>query len=268
MFCLVLPAPTLTGGFPELRCLSRTTLGFRPSPDYRSGGRAMAVLADAAPCGPVPSRTCKRQWTVRLPAVQQAAAAVSACPCRSRAGVHRAGRLRVAGVRRLRLRSQVGPLMSAGCADLAGTQGRPRNRTPRQCPLDVRPAAGRTAALRRGHGRGAPEQGRDMAIAGGRPSMHAPPVAAVDANRRRRCPRRQHKPRRGRLSRPGCPPHGVLPLAADTAAVSAGASGTAAARRCRPDGWCPPRTPPPAGVRCYRKRSPDRWPLVWCRHCR
>jgi hypothetical protein len=211
----------------------------------------MAVLADAAPCGPVPSRTCKRQWTVRLPAVQQAAAAVSPCPCRSRAGVHRAGRLRAAGVRRPRPRSQVWtadvcrlrrpgpqPRASAGPDTAALSAGRP----------GVRPGAGRTAALRRGHGRGAPEQGRDMAIAGGRPSMHVPPAAAVEANRRMRCPRRQHKPRRGRLSRPECPPHGVLPQPADTAAVSAGASGTAAARRCRPDGWCPPRTPPPPAV--------------------
>jgi hypothetical protein len=31
-----------------------------------------------------------------------------------------------------------GPPMSAGCADLAGTQGRPRDWTPPRCPLDVR----------------------------------------------------------------------------------------------------------------------------------
>jgi hypothetical protein len=40
MFYLVLPAPTLTAGFPELRCLSRMTLAFRPPPDYGSGDRA------------------------------------------------------------------------------------------------------------------------------------------------------------------------------------------------------------------------------------
>jgi hypothetical protein len=36
-FYLVLPAPTLTAGFPELRWLYRTTLAFRPPPDYGSG---------------------------------------------------------------------------------------------------------------------------------------------------------------------------------------------------------------------------------------
>jgi hypothetical protein len=38
-FCLALPAPTLTVGFPELRCFSRTALAFRPPPDYGSGAR-------------------------------------------------------------------------------------------------------------------------------------------------------------------------------------------------------------------------------------
>jgi hypothetical protein len=37
-FYLVLPARTLTAGFPNLRRLTRTTLGFRPSPDYGFGG--------------------------------------------------------------------------------------------------------------------------------------------------------------------------------------------------------------------------------------
>ena len=38
--------------------------------------------------------------------------------------------------------------------------------------------------------------------------------------------------------------------------------------RC-PDGWCPPRTlPQSAGVRCYRKWSPDRRPPVGCSHRR
>jgi hypothetical protein len=54
--------------------------------------------------------------------------------------------------------------------------------------------------------------------------------------------------------------------------LSAAASGTTVGvrtvDRC-PDGWCPPRTPPqPAGVRCYRKRSPGRRRLDGCRHCR
>jgi hypothetical protein len=38
VFCLVLPASTLTAGFPELRCLYGMTLAFRPPPDYGSGG--------------------------------------------------------------------------------------------------------------------------------------------------------------------------------------------------------------------------------------
>jgi hypothetical protein len=232
----------------------------------------MAVLADAAPCGPVPSRTCKRQWTVRLPAVQQAAAAVSPCPCRSRAGVHRAGRLRAAGVRRLRLRSQVWtadvcrlrrpgpqPRASAGPDTAAVSAGRP----------GVRPGAGRTAALRRGHGRGAPEQGRDMAIAGGRPSMHVPPAAAVEANRRMRCPREaaQTSTRAAVQTRVS---------AARRAAAGGGHCGSV--RRCvrncgrpaMPSGRLVSTadTAAACGVCGYRKRSPDRWPLVWCRHCR
>jgi hypothetical protein len=42
---LVLPAPTLTAGFPGLRCLSRMTLAFRPPPDYGSGGWGFESLA-------------------------------------------------------------------------------------------------------------------------------------------------------------------------------------------------------------------------------
>jgi hypothetical protein len=71
------------------------------------------------------------------------------------AGVHRVGRLRVAGVRRPRPRSHIGPPISAGRADLAGTQGCPRNRTPRQLSTGrpgLRPGSCRTAALRHGHG--------------------------------------------------------------------------------------------------------------------
>jgi hypothetical protein len=52
-FYLALPALTLTVGFPELRCLSRTTLAFRPPPDYGSGGQP-GVVAGAAHWGPVP----------------------------------------------------------------------------------------------------------------------------------------------------------------------------------------------------------------------
>jgi hypothetical protein len=93
------------------------------------------------------------------------------------------------------------------------------------------------------------------------------PATAVDANRPHAVSTAAAEPRPGRLSRPGCPPHGVLPQPADTAAVST-VLPEPRPLGCRPDGWCPPRTPPPAGVRCYRKRSPDRWRLVWCRHRR
>src|SRR5215216_6289017 len=45
MFYLALPGPTLTAGFPELRCLYRMTLAFRPPPDYASGGWGFESLA-------------------------------------------------------------------------------------------------------------------------------------------------------------------------------------------------------------------------------
>jgi hypothetical protein len=242
----------------------------RRAPGYGSGGLAMAVLADAAPCGPVPGRTSKRQWTVPLPAVQPAAAAVSACPCRSRAGVHRAGRLRVAGVRRPRPLSERPDRRCLPAAPTwPATEGCPRHRTPRQCPLDVRncgqmvlagrllSAADTAAPLSRAGDMA-------MAVAGGRPSMHAPPATAVDASRRRRCLRRQPN-----LDAGGCPDQGVRRTASAAACGHGGnvrgASGTAAAWRWCPDGWCPSRTPPPpARVRCYRNRSPDRWLLNRC----
>src|SRR5215218_10502412 len=50
MFYLVLPAPTLTAGFPNLRCLYRTTLAFRPPPDYGSGGWGFESLAARQKC--------------------------------------------------------------------------------------------------------------------------------------------------------------------------------------------------------------------------
>jgi hypothetical protein len=89
----VLPCSTcasLTASFPGLRCLSRTTLAFRPPPDYGSGGQP-GVLAGAAHWGPVPvghgyrggGRSCCRLSSV-------AAAAVSPCPA-AVAGVRRAG---------------------------------------------------------------------------------------------------------------------------------------------------------------------------------
>jgi hypothetical protein len=46
-FYLVLPVLTLTAGFPNLRCLTRTTLGFQPPPDYGSGAWGFEPLAAA-----------------------------------------------------------------------------------------------------------------------------------------------------------------------------------------------------------------------------
>ena len=45
MFYLALPGLTLTTGFPELRCLYRTTLALRPPSDYGSGGWGFESLA-------------------------------------------------------------------------------------------------------------------------------------------------------------------------------------------------------------------------------
>jgi hypothetical protein len=163
-----------------------------------------------------------------------------------------------------------GPPMSAGGADLArnpGASAEPDTAAVSAGRPGVRPAAGRTAALRRGHGRGSPEQGRDMAVAGRRPSMHAPPAAAVDANRRRRCLRRRN------LDASGCPDERVRRTACcrsrRTLWQCPRCVRTAAAWRWCPDGRCPPRTPPqPAGVRGYRNRSSGRRPLDGCRHRR
>jgi hypothetical protein len=98
----------------------------------------MAVLADAAPCAPVPGRTCKRQWTVPLTAVQRGPAVVSGRPCRRRGCPQRRT---PAGCQCPQAASAVhtsGPSVSAGRADLARNPSRcPRNRTPRQCPLCV-----------------------------------------------------------------------------------------------------------------------------------
>jgi hypothetical protein len=116
-FYLVLPAPTLTVGLPELGCLSRTTLAFRPPPDYGSGGQPA--------WWPVPhigvpfrSDTLAGWWTVLLPAVQRGRcrsapvpAAVAGCPpCR---GVPAPGvRQAMSGVH------PSGQPSSPGCVDL------------------------------------------------------------------------------------------------------------------------------------------------------
>jgi hypothetical protein len=238
-FYLVLPVVTLTASFPELRCLSKMTLGFRPPPDYGSGGLAMAVLADAAPCAPVPGRTCKRQWTVPLPAVHQAAAAVSACPCRSVrvpcrsvrvplpqcprapaavAGVRSAGHLRAASVRKPHpLSTPPDRRCPLAGADLARNPSRcPRTRTPRQCPRWVW-ACGRVLA-------GRPLSTADTAAAGGvrlTAELDTAAASAVGCCFRNAAGVRTASVHRGHCGQPG-----------------------------------------------YRKRSPTRRPLEGCRHRR
>jgi hypothetical protein len=227
----------------------------------------MAVLADAAACGPFPAGHASGSGRLRcrlssrpLPQRPHNPAAV--------AGVHR-GRP-PAGCRCPQATSAVvrfGPPMSAGCADLAATQGRPRNRTPRQCPRCVW-KCGRVLT-------GRPLCTVDTAAAPlSRAGIWRPPVADRPCTPRRR---RQWTPT---AACGVCGDSRTSTRAAVQTRVSAarraaaacghcgsvgGASGTAAAWRWCPDGWGPPRTPPPpAGVRSYRKRSPDRWSLNRC----
>jgi hypothetical protein len=200
-----------------------------------------------------------------LPQCPRAPAAVAGCPpCRPPAGcgcpqaTSAVAHVRTADVRRR-------PTWPT-------PQRRPQNRTPRQSPLDVRacdqvlagrpPSAADTAA--------APlSRAGDMAVASGRPSLHAPPATAVDPGRRTRCLRRQHN-----LDAGDCPDQGVRRTAGcrsppDLVAVcprwfrNCGRLAMVSGRR-----GPPPTPPPPAGGCCYRKRSPGRWPLVGCRHRR
>jgi hypothetical protein len=208
-------------------------------------------MAGAGRCRTLRSRsgrTCKRQWTVPLPAVQQALPQCPRAPAAG-AGVHSAGRLRVAGVRRPRPRSH------SWTADLC------RLRRPGPQPRSVR-GTGHRGSVRWTSGSAAkcwpdgrspprtrpqpPEQGRDMAVAGGRPSMHArrrqqwTPTAADGAHGGSGTSTRaavQTRVSAARRAAAACRHGGSV----------RGASGTAAAWRWCPDGWCPPRTPPPAG---------------------
>jgi hypothetical protein len=68
----------------------------------------------------------------------------------------------------------------------------------------MRPGAGRTAAIRRGHGHRLPEQGRGDIRSPAPDRPCTPPATAVDANRRLRCLRRQQN-----LDAGGCPDQGV-----------------------------------------------------------
>jgi hypothetical protein len=190
----------------------------------------MAVLADAAPGGPVPGRTCKRQWTgsaagcpaeplrsVRVPLPQCPGAAAAG------AGVHSAGRLRLrvsAGrVRSPRVRTvDVCRLRRPG-----RNPGRPRNRTPRHCPPWVRDC-GQVLAGRPPFAADTAAAPRSRLGTWRSPAADRPCPPASDGTGRQPAPTVSTpaaQARRGRLSRPGCPPDGVLPQPAETAAVSA-----------------------------------------------
>jgi hypothetical protein len=164
------------------------------------------------------------RWTVVLPAVQRDVAVMSARPCRRRGcPQHRAP----AGCRCPPAASAVhasGPSMSAGGADLArnpGVSAEPDTAAVSTMRPGLRPGAGRTADIRRGHGRRPPEQGGRF---GGRwqPTVHARPAGYGSGHKRRtRRPRRQRN-----LDAGGCPDEGVRRTACcrslpDTAAVSA-----------------------------------------------
>jgi hypothetical protein len=153
-FCLALPARTLTAGFPNLRCLARTTLAFRPPQTTDLAMRPwrcwpMPHLAVPLLVGPWGGggRCCCRLSSVALPQCPLDPAAVggSAAPgtcglpvSTSRDPVHASG-----------------PSMSAGCAD-PGLE-------PNRCPEPDTAAGSRPmAAVHHGHGR-SPEQGEDTA---------------------------------------------------------------------------------------------------------
>jgi hypothetical protein len=225
-----------------------------------------------SPGGPSAGRAWVWRWTVLLPAVQRGRAVVSARPCRGR-GAGSVGHLRPAGVRQPRPQStRPDRRCPGGRADLSRNPSRgPRNRTPRQRPLYVRDCgrmlAGRPLPPRTRPRLPLSRTGTRRSQAADRPStprrlrqQWTQAAAAVSTA--------AAAPRRGRLSGRGCPPHGMLPQQADTAAVSA------AVPELRPPGDAV-RTAGVhrgqhrlRGVCCYRKRSPDRWPLVWCRHRR
>ena len=106
MFCLVLPALTLTTGFAELRWLSRMTLAFRPPPDYGSGGQpdVLAVPHIGVRSGQTPlrggERSCCRLSSVPLPQCPPCPAAVAGVRSAGRAGSRcSAGRVRCPRIR-------------------------------------------------------------------------------------------------------------------------------------------------------------------------
>jgi hypothetical protein len=213
----------------------------------------------------------QRQWTVPLPAVQQAAAAVSACPCRRRGcpqcrppagcGCPQAASVVRAADRRCLPAAPTWP----------GTQGCPRNRTPRPCPPGVRECgrllAGRLLSAAVVSAAPLSRAGTWRSLAADRPCTPRR-RRPVDANRRIRCLRRQQI-----LDAGDCPDQGVRRTAGCCSLRTPWQCPRCVRNRGRP---AMPSGRPGVhrghrrlrGVWCYRKRSPDRWPLVWCCHRR
>jgi hypothetical protein len=230
-----------------------------------STGSGLQVVCRPVALGCGGGRCCCRLSSVAVPSRPHDSAAV--------AGVGSVGHLRPAGVHQPRpLSTRPDRRCPGGRADLsrnpAGVR-RTGHRGSVRCASGI--AAGcwpdgrdpprtrpRLPIVGRGHGR---RRRRNVhARPAGSGSGHRPPHAVSTA---------AAAPRRGRLSGPGCPPPGVLPQPADTAAVSA------VVPELRPPGDAV-RT---AGVRRghrrrlrggrgYRKRSPARRPLDGCRHRR
>jgi hypothetical protein len=180
MFYLVLPGLTLTVGFPELRCLTRTTLDFRPPPDYGSGGQP-GVLVGAAHWVPFrsdmaagvvdgPAAGCPA-WPLPQLAHALRRSRVSAAPGRAGSrcppGRVRCPRIGTAVLRWLRLPGHLtsadeqirharsrrgaataaaGPRLSCRSRTLRPVSGWLRNRTPRS--LSTRSVSGRLVSGR------------------------------------------------------------------------------------------------------------------------
>jgi hypothetical protein len=160
------------------------------------------------------------------------------------------------------------PSVSAGCADLARNPGCPRNRTPRQCPPEVRECGWVLA-------------GRLLSAAAVAPLSRAGTWRSPAADR-------PCTPRRRRQYTPAaCSVHGgsgTSTRAAVQTRVSPDGGLPQPAGHCGQCPLCVRNRGRPAMVSgrpgvhrghrrlrggcCYRKRSPDRWPLVGCRHRR
>jgi hypothetical protein len=170
-----------------------------------------------------------------------------------------------------------GPSMSAGCADLARTQqvtAEPDTAAVSAVRLGVRPGAGRTAAVHRGHGRSPEQGGTPRPPVADRPCM---PADCGSGHRAAACGHCQG----GRGALRNC---GHLAMPSGRLDGGRGAGVRSAAELDAVSVGCPPLLPKPwpvsgrpvsaqdpapsAGVRCYRNRSPGRRLLDGWRHCR